>query len=169
MTLIELLIVIVMIGILSGIAASKLDFTRYRADAVGRGVMGQLAMAQRRAVSLQADVRIILPDSARIQVHEDTNDDNAVNSGERVVTYPLDHNFILSQGSAPNLPSPEDPTPLTSLTFRRDGSANRSGTFYLIGPGYDPLCKHCRAVAVSRATGRVVWYSYATGAWLRGN
>ncbi len=168
-TLIELLIVIVLIGILSGIAASRLDWTRYRADAVSRGVMADLALAQRRSVSLQENVRIIIPDSARMQVHEDANDDNAVESGERVVTYPLDHNFIFAKGSAPDLSLAEDPTALTSLTFRRDGSANRSGTFYISGPGYDPNCKHCRAVAVSRATGRVTWYSYATGSWLRAN
>ena len=168
-TLIELLIVIVLIGILSGIAASRLDWTKYRADAVSRGVMADLSLAQRRAVSLQENVRIIIPDSARLQVHEDANDDNAIESGERVVTYPLDHDFIFAQGSAPDLSLADDPTALTALTFRRDGSANRSGTFYISGPGYDPTCKHCRAVAVSRATGRVTWYSYATGAWQQAN
>ncbi len=168
-TLIELLIVIVLIGILSGIAASRLDWTRYRADSVSRGVMAELALAQRRAVSLQEDVHVTIPDNGRMQVHEDANDDGVVESGERVVTYPLDHNFIFGKGSAPDLSLAEDPTALTSLTFRRDGSANRSGTFYITGPGYDPNCKHCRAVAVSRATGRVTWYSYATGSWLRAN
>ena len=49
----------------------------------------------------------------------------------------------------------------TTLTFHRDGSADHSGTFYLHGPGLRPACKHCRAVAISRATGRVVWYTYA--------
>jgi prepilin-type N-terminal cleavage/methylation domain-containing protein len=168
-TLIELLVVIVLIGILSGIAASRLDWTKYRADSVSRGVMAELALAQRRAVSLQENVRVIVPDSARLQVHEDANDDNAIETGERVVSYPLEHNFIFAQGSAPNLSLAEDPTAVTTLTFRRDGSANRSGTFYISGPGYDPTCKHCRAVAVSRATGRVTWYSYATGTWQRAN
>ena len=69
----------------------------------------------------------------------------------------------------PDTPSPADPTELTGFTFRRDGSANRSGTLYISGPEYDPTCHHCRAVSLTRATGRVVIYSYATGAWKRGN
>lgn len=168
-TLLELLIVLVMIGILAGIAASRLDWGRYRADSAARTVLSELAAAQRLAVSLQANVIVTIPDSGRMQIHEDADDDGAVGSGERVRMVVLDNGYHFGQGSAPDLPSPADPTAITAITFHRDGSANRAGSFYLGGPEADPTCKRCRAVTVARATGRVVTYSYATGSWIRGN
>ncbi|HEX3927507.1 MAG TPA: GspH/FimT family pseudopilin [Gemmatimonadales bacterium] len=168
-TLVELLIVIVVIGILSGVAASRLDWGAYRADATSRAVMAELANAQRRAVSLQEDVEVILPDSLHLQVHDDANNNGSIEAGERLRTVPLDDGFVFSQGSAPAVPAPANPTPLTLIVFRRDGSASHSGTLYLSDGSYDPACKHCRAVSVARATGRATWYSYATGGWQRAN
>ena len=158
-----------MLGILSGIAASRLDYTRYRADSVARNLAAELGGAQRLAVSLQEDVRVTALDSTRIQIHEDADNDGVVGTGERVRMIQLDDGFSIGQGSAPNVPSPSDPTPLTQLRFRRDGTSDRSGTIYLKGPGDDPACRHCRAIAVSRATGRLVSFSNATATWNRAN
>lgn len=168
-TLLEMMIALVMVGILAGIAASRLDWVKYRADSAARGVLTDLANAQRLAVSLQANVRITIPDVARMQILEDLNDNGSTDSGERLRSLPLDNSFTFAKGTAGNTPSPADPTTLTVVTFRRDGSANRSGTFYLSGPGADPTCRHCRALTVTRATGRVVLYSHASGAWKRMN
>ena len=168
-TLLELLIVIVMIGILSAVALTRLDWKRYQADSAGRGAMAELATAQRLALSLQSNMVITLPDSGTMQVLEDKNNDGAATSGERVRNVPLDNHFYFGTGGAPQVPAPDDGTPITSVTFHRDGSADRSGTFYLHGPGYDPNCRHCRAVSIARATGRVVWYTNASGTWKRAN
>lgn len=169
MTLLEIMIVIAMIGILSATALTHLDWRNYQADAAARGAMAELATAQRLALSLQSDVIVTFPDSLRMQVLEDANDDGAASAGERIRTVPLDNNFYYAQANAPDVGSPDDGTPLATVTFHRDGSASTSGSVYLHGPGYDPNCKHCRAIAITRATGRVVWYSYATGAWARAN
>lgn len=168
-TLLELMIAIVMIGILCAIGLTRLDWKRYQADSAGRGVMGELATAQRLALSLQSNMVITLPDTGRMQVLEDKNNDGSAGSGERVRTIPIENFFSFGTGGAPTIPAPDDGTPITSITFHRDGSADHSGTFYLHGPGYDPTCKHCRAVAVARATGRVVWFTYASGSWKRAN
>lgn len=168
-TLIELLIVIIMIGILSAIAMSRLDWQRYQADASARGAMAELATAQRLALSLGSNVVVTIPDSGRMQILEDANNDGAASAGERMRTVPLDNGFAYGQGSAVAVPAPDDGTPLTDITFHRDGSADKAGTFYIHGPGNDPNCQHCRAIAVARATGRVVWYAYGTGAWKRAN
>jgi type II secretory pathway pseudopilin PulG len=170
MTIFELLIVISMIGILSAIALTRLDWKRYQADSAARGAMGEMAYAERLALSLQSNVVVSFPDSGRMQILEDANNNGAADGTERVRTIPLDNLFAFGRGGAPDVPAPEDPTTIsTPLTFHRDGSADRGGTIYLHGPGYDPTCKHCRAISVSRATGRVVWYSYASGAWKRAN
>lgn len=168
-TLFELLIVIVMIGILSAIAMSKLDWKRYQADASARGAMAELATAQRLALSLGSNVVVTLPDSGRMQILEDANNDGAASGGERMRTVPLDNGFYYAAGSAGSVPSPDDGTAVTSITFHRDGSADKSGTIYMHGPGYDPTCAHCRAISIARATGRVVWYAYGSGAWKRAN
>lgn len=169
LTLIEMMLTLVVLGILAAIASSRLDWGKYRADSAGRGVLTDLSNAQRLAVSLQVDVRVSIPDPDGMVIHEDTDDDGVVGSSERIRHVRLDNGFIFAKGTAPGTPSPTDPTALTLLTFRRDGSANRNGTFYISGPGSDPTCHYCRAIAVARATGRVVLYSYATGSWKRAN
>lgn len=167
-TLIEMLITVTVIGVLAGIAGSRLDWGRYRADAASRGLMAELSTAQRLAVSLQTEVRITQPSDDRLLVHEDANNDGVISGSERVRSVVLDDGYLLQNTGVPATPAPADPTRLTALVFRRDGSASRSGTFYLRHPG-DPSCKRCRAVSVTRATGRLVWYSLSQGTWRRGN
>lgn len=168
-TLIELLIVIVMIGILSGIAASRLDWQRYRTDAIAREVITEVSKAQRLAVTLQANVRFVVIDPQRIQIHEDVDNNGAVGSGERVRTVVLDEPARLTKGSTADVPGPSDPTELSTIVFRRDGSASRGGTIYLTSALPDASCKRCRAISVVRATGRPTLYSMSTGTWRRAN
>ncbi len=168
MTLVEVLIVALIIGILSGMTASKLDWGRYRADSVSRGVVAELVVAQRLAVTLQANVRVTV-ETTRMVIHEDANNDNLVNGDERVRSVPLDYDYQFEQGSAADLPAPAEPSVIATVVFRRDGSASRSGTLYISGPGNDPTCRHCRAASITRSTGRVTWYSYATGTWRGGH
>jgi|CXWL01.1.fsa_nt_gi prepilin-type N-terminal cleavage/methylation domain-containing protein len=168
-TLIELLIVIVMIGILSGIAASRLDWQRYRTDAIAREVFTEVSKAQRLAVTLQANVRFVVVDPQRIQIHEDVDNNGAVGSGERVRTVVLDEPGRLTKGAATDVPGPSDPTEVSTLIFRRDGSASRGGTLYLTSALPDASCKRCRAISVVRATGRPTLYSSSTGSWRRSN
>jgi len=169
-TLFEMLIVIAMIGILSAIALTHLDWKQFQADSAARGVMAELATAQRLAVSLQNDMIVTFPDSATMQIVEDANNDGSASGGERVRHVPLDNRFAFGKVGAPDIPSPDDPTEITSsVTFHRDGSADQSGTIYVHGPLEQSDCKHCRAISISRATGRVVWYSYGSGTWKRAN
>lgn len=171
-TLIEMLVVVILIGILAGIAASKLDFVRYRADSIGRGVLSDISAAQRTAVSLQTDVRITMDGSAtRLQIHEDANNNGVIDGSERVTYSALENGFKLGKGTMTGTPAPADPTDLSGVTlvFRRDGTASVGGTYYISSPVDDPTCRYCRAVSVARATGRTAAYSFATGAWVRGN
>lgn len=164
-----MLIVIIMIGILAGITASKLDWTRYKADSAGRVLMADLAQAQRTAVSLQNDVHVTVVSTSRMRIHEDVNNNGAMDTGERVVFRPMETGFLIGRGSATALPAPADGTELTTITFRRDGTASRNGSIYVSNGVTTSPCKYCRAVAVTRATGRVVLYSHARGTWTRSN
>lgn len=166
-TLIELMVAIVLIGILAGITASRLDWTRYRADSVARGLMSDLSQAQRTAISLQTDVRVTLLSPTRLRIHEDADNDGSIDTGERVLYSNPDHGFTIGQAGMPALPAPAAGTELTQVIFRRDGSASASGAMYLRSPGDDPLCRYCRAVELTRATGRATLHSLATQSWKR--
>ena len=167
-TLIEMLVVVIMIGILAGIVASKLDWGRYRADSEARGLLAALSQAQRTAVSLQTDVRVSVTDGgARVQVHEDANNNASLDTGERVTYFALDNDYRVGQRSMAALPAPAEPGELAAVVFRRDGSASRSGSMYLSPPTMGTNCKYCRAVSIQRATGRTVSWSHATGGWVR--
>ncbi|HPF62023.1 MAG TPA: GspH/FimT family protein [Gemmatimonadales bacterium] len=170
-SMIEMLVVIILIGILAGIAASRLDWVRYRADSVARGVLADLSAAQRTAVSLQTDVRITTLSNDRLRIHEDANNNGAVDGSERVTFTVLENGFRFGKGSMAGTPAPADATDLSTVTlvFRRDGTASRGGTFYLSSPVADTTCRYCRAVAIARSTGRAVGYSNASGAWVRAN
>lgn len=166
-SLLEMLVILGSVGILSLIAAARFDYTASRADSAARQVLIDLSDAHRLAVSIQSNVRVTISDRSRMLIHEDIDRNGSVGSAERVRSAPLDHAFTFSRGTAADTPSPADPTALTSLVFRRDGSANRGGTIYLSDPDDDLKCRHCRAVVVTQATGRVMLYSYATGSWQR--
>lgn len=168
-TLFEMLVAIVIIGILAGITASRLDWQQYRAQSVARDVLGALTQAQRTAVSLQVDVRVTQVGNDRLRIHEDANNNGAVDGTERVTQAVLDHGYTLGQGTVAALPAPANGSELTSIIFRRDGSASTSGAFYIHSPVADPDCHYCRAVEITRATGRATVHSYATQSWVRGN
>ncbi len=169
LTLTEMLIVVTTIGILAAITGSRLDWTRYRADGAVRGLAAQLSAAQRTAVSLQNDVRVTIPAADRLRIHEDANNNGVEDSGERTTQLVLDDGFRIGQGAMAALPSPADPAELSAFVFRRDGTSSRGGSLYVSSPRDDPACKWCRAVTIARATGRVVTYSHARGAWVRGS
>ena len=153
----------------TAVVVPRLDWSRYQADASARGVMAELATAQRLALSLQVNMIITFPDSIRMKIVDDDNNNGTPDNGERVRYVVLENHFAFGKAPAPDIPAPDAPATITGLTFHRDGSADVSGTLYLHGPGSDPHCKHCRAVAITRSTGRGVWYSYGAGAWTRSN
>src|ERR1019366_1554952 len=106
-TLLELLVVITMIGILSAVAMSRLDWRRYQVDAGARGVMAELATAQRLALSLQSNMVITFPDTSRMKIVEDANNDGLASAGERVRYVVLDNHVAFGKATAPNVPSPD--------------------------------------------------------------
>lgn len=52
---------------------------------------------------------------------------------------------------------------MTSVIFRRDGSASSDLEVYVGSPNGDP--KNFRGVQVTKATGRTDWYKYVNNAW----
>ncbi|MBA3854185.1 type II secretion system protein [Pseudogemmatithrix spongiicola] len=175
-TLIELVMVMVMIGLMVAISAPRIDIMGYRANTAIQVVGTTVLAAQRQALTQQHNV-IVRFDTAnrRLRVHQDRDNDGAVDPGEQLRAVPLGESIVFGLGSAPargslttaitfTLTSNGDP----AVTFHRDGSASEAGGFYMtttraIAGGDKP--EHSRLVVVERATGRSASYRYLGGEW----
>ena len=176
-TLVEALMVIVLLGLVAAFAIPKLNFGAYRINAGVRGLAGLLARAQRLAVTDQSDVNVIFNTSDNsVTLHEDANNDNVIQSTERVRTYPLGEGVAFGLGGAPLRVFA--PAPLTfthemngkpELIFRRDGSASENGAIYLTSTAALVSARPTdgRDVEIIEATGRVQWYQYNGSAWVQ--
>jgi prepilin-type N-terminal cleavage/methylation domain-containing protein len=178
-TLIEALTVIVIIGIMTGIAIPRSRLTTYRANSGAQVVATTLIYAQRQAISRQADTRVAFDvANNEMRIHEDADNDNVIDANERVTMTALPEGVTFGLGGAParamggaivNFTRTQGILPM--VVFHRDGSASENGGVYVttidglsVGRTAD-----VRAVEVSRATGRAAWFSYASKAWKEGH
>ncbi len=183
-TLIEVLIVIVIMGLVATFAIPRLNLEGYRVNSAVRAVTASLTYAQRLAVSLQSDVRVSfdLP-NRRLRMHEDTNNDGIINGTERVTYTNLGEGVTFGIGAAPavtytngvagpatfNIVGTQAGLPM--IVFRRDGTASETCGFYLNTTKSIAANRtsEVRAGEIIRSSGRIIWYTYATGTWTRGN
>ena len=175
-TVIELLIVLIILGIVAAIVAPRIDLGRYEVESAMRGAGVTLLTAQRQAVTRQHDV-IVQFDQANqaLRVHEDRDNDAAVDPGERVRGVPLGEHIVFGRGSAPARPIGADPITFTktigglpALVFRRNGSASQFGGFYLTSRRALNSGSHAedaRCAEIEAATGRLSWYRYGPPVW----
>ena len=178
-TFVELVIVLVVIGLLAVVAIPRINLTRYRIESAMRGVGTALIAAQRYAVTRQHDVIVLLDaGNQTIRVHDDANNNQAQDSGERVRAIPLGDNIVIGQGNAPAYTLGPGPITFTkqvggvpAVTFHRNGAASELGGLYLtstraLNSGGNP--EDSRFIRIERATGRVEWYRYLPPSWTRG-
>lgn len=174
-SMIEVLSVIVIIGLLTAVALPKVSIASYQANAGAQVVSSALSYAQRQAISRQADTRVAfdLPNN-RLRLHEDRNNDNVIDAGERVTFTNLPEGITFGRGTAAARAIGGEVVTFTRaqgilpvLVFRRDGTASEDGGVYLstiAGLSIDRT-SDVRAVEISRATGRATWFSFGTGTW----
>ncbi len=183
-TLIELLTVVAVIGLVSAIAIPRLNLEGYRVNSAVRGITATLSYSQRLAVTLQHDIRVAVDQpNRRLRVHEDRNNNGVIEAGERVTYTNLEEGVTFGIGAAPPVTYTNGTQGLATVNFtqtqaglpvvafRRDGSASEAGGFYLntvkgLAAG---STNGVRAGEIIRSSGRVVWYTYASSTWKRGN
>lgn len=175
----ELMLVIVIMGMMSAIALSRIDLAKMEANAAVQVLSTSMVAAQREAITKQHDI-ILTFDAARrtVRMIWDRDSDGGIDAGERTRVIPLDGRIGFGLGGAParafggnpiNFDRDIDGDP--ALIFHRNGSASGIGGFYLTssralaGPGY---ATDTRAVEIVRATGRTEWHRYTGSAWKRG-
>jgi hypothetical protein len=163
---------------MAGIAIPRSGIASYKANSGAQVVASTLTYAQRQAISRQADTRVAFDvANNELRLHEDADNDNVIDLGERVTVSPLPEGVTFGRGTAAaramggaavNFTRTQGGLPI--VIFRRDGSASENGGVYtttVAGLSLDRTAD-VRAVEVSRATGRAAWFSFASGAWKEG-
>lgn len=173
-TLVEIVVVLVLASVLTSMVAPMLSPGRWRADSAVQEIMMSLNGAQRLAVLRQHDVLVtFLTDTRRLRLHQDLDNDGAIDSGEDVRVVELPETMGFGQGSAPAIGSAVGPVSFhadsagPTLAFHRNGSASESGTAYVrpLEGSMSLDAQSVRAITVERATGEVRCFSYRTSAW----
>jgi prepilin-type N-terminal cleavage/methylation domain-containing protein len=178
-TMIELLLVVVILGLLVGFVAPRIDVTKFKVESAMQAVGTTLLATERLAITEQHDV-IVQFDTTnqRMRIHEDANNNGVIDPGEHVRAVPLGEAIVFGRGAAPAMPG-MGPGPVTftklvgglpALVFHRDGSASEAAGLYLTSQraattGTRP--QDARAIQLDRGTGRASWYRYGPPAWQR--
>jgi len=173
-SLVEMMMTLAILGLVVAFALPKLNYGAYRVNGAVRGAAGLLARAQRMAVTEQNNVNVLFDVTHQaIKLHEDANDNNQVDAGERVRSYPLGELVVFGTGGAPTRQYTPSPISFTrtqggslEIIFRRDGSASENGGFYLTQQN-STSAANARSIEVIKATGRTEWYQYTGSAWVK--
>ncbi len=176
----ELMLVITIMGMMAGIAITKIDLAKMEANSAVQILSTTMVAAQREAITKQHDIIMTFDAGDRtVRMIWDRNSNGAINNGERIRVIPLDGRIGFGLGGATartfganaiNFDRNIGGDP--ALIFHRNGSASGIGGFYLTSNRAiaEPTKyqSDTRAVEIIRATGRTEWYRYTGTAWKRG-
>lgn len=180
-TLVEMLIVITMIGIMTGIALWRVDIARYQVNGDIQSIGTTLIASQREAIAKQHNVMVVFDTAGnRVRVVWDVNNNGAFDNGEHSRVVFLGDRVRFGLGTAPPLPmgnqainftQTETTSGLPAVTFYRNGSASEASGAYITSTrsiGDPKYVNDNRAMRVERATGRAEWWHYDGTSWVRG-
>ena len=180
LTLIEIVMVVVIIGIMARVALPRFNINRYRADAAGRLVRVLLQEAARNAITRQSNVILSMdPVLNRFRVVQDYNNNDTINTTDQVIyrnmpegaifAKPAWTNAVGADGTIPTAalaePGLQTVSGLQSVIFRRDGSASTNMTLFVTTRADTPT--EYREVIVTASTGRVDLYKFNGATWIR--
>ncbi len=176
-TIIELAVVLIMVGIISGMAMPRLNYQRYRADAAARVTRAVLQTSQRAAIMRQTNMLIVFwVAGRRMFIIEDANNSYSHDPGERIRVRPLEEGatFVLPTAAVPGAPSPTSPVTgpnlstvwgLPAVAFLRDGASSSDVNVYVCSARCPP--ENQRALILTQASGRTESWRHNGSTWRR--
>jgi prepilin-type N-terminal cleavage/methylation domain-containing protein len=181
-TLVEVVVVVVMAAIVAGIAVPVVNIARYRTDSSVLELFSTLQASQRMAVLRGHTINIALDlEGDRYRIHNDENNDGIIDQGESIRWVPLGEGVTFGRGGATPLEGSSDQEGAHTFTrtqgdfpafaFRRNGSGTEEGVLYITSgrsASSGAFPEETRAVAVSRATGRVSCFRNGSDGWREG-
>ena len=175
-----LLMVLLVLTLLTALAAPRVDLTRYRSDAIARQATAVFSAASRSARQRRHDV-VVRVDSAgkRLGVVADRNGNGERDPGESEVWTDLDPSADILDPPVP-LPMLKGsgvlrplhtsgvtvPVSVGSVAFRRGGGTSADFVLYLTSDPGTPSA--WRAVHVASRTGSVQLWRFDGTRWARG-
>ena len=159
-----LLVVLLVLTLLTASAASRVDLTRYRSDAMARRAT-LVFVAAGRAAHHRRHAVVVLVDSAgkRLGTLHDVNGNGRADRGERVAWTALDGATVILDPPR-RLPGPVSGT--GSVRFQPSGGAVSDFVLYLTSNAGAPAA--WRAVQVVQRSGLVQLWRYDGSRWARG-
>ncbi|MGQ0639913.1 MAG: pilus assembly FimT family protein [Gemmatimonadaceae bacterium] len=176
-TIIELAVVLIMVGIITGMAIPRLNYQRYRADAAARVTRAALQTSQRQAIMRQTNMLVVFWIAGRrMFIIEDANNNYNFDAGERLRVRPLEEGarFVVPTAQVPGtaMPSTAVSGPnlvtvfgLPSLAFLRDGASSSDANIYICSARCDR--DNQRALILTQSSGRTESWRYAGSSWRR--
>jgi type II secretory pathway pseudopilin PulG len=170
-------VVLIMVGIIAGMAIPRLSYEKYRADGAMRTVRSILQGAQRNAIMRQTDVVVGFDITGKkLEIVEDSNNNCIHDSGERLSTRPLEEGAKFAipaagYGSTPSLavsgPNTCTIRGLPAIQFLRDGAASTDLDVYVTSSRSTAV--DFRLLRVTMATGRTDAFRFNGTTWVRTN
>jgi len=175
-SLIEVVTVLVIAGVITSLTLPRLDLSGYRAEASVQGLRTILQQAQRASLEQQYDIYAMFDTVNNVvTIAEDANNDGVIQASEHIrrqtlyehTTYAVPPVGIDSAvGSSIDGQALQQMDGVPTIVFHRDGATSSNLDVYVMAPA-DPNPAY-RAVRVSRATGRTLWYKYTAKGWIQG-
>lgn len=179
-TLIEMVLVFVLVGIMTALAIPIVNTPGFAADSDARDTRTILQMAQRLAITHQYDVVVGFDTiNMQIRVLEDTNNNNVIDAGERVIYHGLENgmkfatppsnvglNGTVASHSITGA-NIQTYNGLPSIVFLRSGSASSDAEIYITSKR--PYTADFRAISVTQATGRTTYSRFLNLVWTLAN
>lgn len=176
-TIIELAVVLIMVGIITGMAIPRLNYQRYRADAAARVTRAVLQSSQRMAIMRQTNMLVVFwVAGRRMFIIEDANNNYQFDTGERMRVRPLEEGaqFVVPTAQVPGTTMPSTaisgPNLATvlgspSVAFLRDGASSSDVNIYICSARC--IKDNQRALILTQASGRTESWRYAGTSWRR--
>lgn len=178
-TLIEILMVMALIGIVSGWIVTRLTTRRYQMDASVRLIQNVVMSAQQTAISRGIAVQLMFDASGttahRIRVLLDADDDGTVSMSETVSYRPIGGAAFLAPDTTLDGATPAYVTgpglivgrPALQQAIRIGPNGTIDGDVHVYIGSAPTRITEMRAVVITGATGRTAFWTRSSGSWTR--